>query len=245
MNLTVVIPTIGRSSLEHAVTSALALDETKQVLIVTDTTVKLKPTFKDRVKIICIDQADACSKRNAGLLATKTELVLFLDDDDALCMSNNLSAFQYYIDNPYCIGLVFDAYSINKSGKRLIKKKPGTIGQSDLIFRNVVGTTSSVVLKTRYLQDNKIQFDSRNSCRQDFDLWIRILNEKTKYLFSTSETGLLYNDTPQSGRISKQKLLPKLKSLFLQYLRHVRLNRLLVFTLVNHSRYLFSSIFRQ
>ena len=108
MNLTVVIPTIGRSSLKNAVTSALALDETKQVLIITDTTVKLKTIFKERVKIICIDQADACSKRNAGLLATQTELILFLDDDDELCISNSLSAFQYYIDNPYCIGLVFD-----------------------------------------------------------------------------------------------------------------------------------------
>ena len=244
MNLTVVIPTIGRSSLKNAVTSALALDETKQVLIITDTTVKLKTIFKERVKIICIDQADACSKRNAGLLATQTELILFLDDDDELCISNSLSAFQYYIDNPYCIGLVFDAYAINKSGKRLIKKKPGAIGQSDLIFRNVIGTTSSVVLKAHYLQDNKIYFDNRNLCRQDFDLWIRILNEKTKYFFSTSETGLLYNDIHQSGRISKQKLLPKLKSLFRQYLRHIKLNSVLVFTIVNHSRYLFSSIFR-
>lgn len=245
MNLTVVIPTIGRGSLENAVTSALSVYETKQVLIVADKTVDLRPISNKRVKSICTEQTDACSKRNAGLLETETELVLFLDDDDELCISSNLMDFEDEIKNPSCRGLVFDTYSLNKSGKRLIKKKPGIITQSDLIFRNVVGTTSSVILKTQFLKDYKLYFDSRNLCRQDFDLWIRLLNEKKSHLFSTSKAGLLYNDQPKSGRISKQHSLIKCKSLLQQYLRHIRLNKLLFLTLINHSRYLVSPIFRR
>ena len=74
MNLTVVIPTIGRDSLENAINSALAVNETKQVIIVTDTTVKLKAIKKRCVKTICINQTDRSQQAKCGTISNQNRV---------------------------------------------------------------------------------------------------------------------------------------------------------------------------
>jgi glycosyltransferase involved in cell wall biosynthesis len=241
MKLTVVIPTIGRRSLIKAVNSALNVEEIQKIFIVKDRDAKVQKFENNKVEIITIDNKDACSKRNAGLKLVKTEYVLFLDDDDELCFEN-FSEFYDLLCKPKCAGIFFDAKIMCEGRERVINKKSGMIKQSDLIFRNVVGTTSSVILKVIILQNNKVHFDSRNLCRQDYDLWIRLLNIDSLYLQSTSKLGLVYNNDLHIDRVSKQKFKIKLISLIYQYLRHLRMNGLLTLTIFNHMRYLLSSI---
>jgi glycosyltransferase involved in cell wall biosynthesis len=78
-DVTVVIPTLGRSPfLREAVESALA-DDPAEVLVVSDGAGDLAVSG---ARVLPIEHAGRSAARNRGVDAARTELVAFLDDDD-------------------------------------------------------------------------------------------------------------------------------------------------------------------
>ena len=242
MSITVVIPTMGRSTLMRAIASALKVDGVRNVIVVTDK--YFKPSIESydaRIKFDSISLTDACSKRNHGLRLTVTQYVIFLDDDDELCLEN-IADFSSILQDDNCAGLVYNAKLVRENSTRIIRKAQDKITWNSILFKNVIGTTSSVVLSTKVLAENNIWFDPENTCRQDFDLWLRILSVQSKYFYGTGTVGLIYHDSADVDRISKQKIYLKIKSLLLQYYRHCEIKKIYVLTIINQLRYLISSL---
>ena len=244
MRLTVVIPTINRKTLNSAILSALNIKMTENIIVVSHSELSgSQPSCGIPIQNIVIKDTDACSKRNAGFEAVRSEYVLFLDDDDQIC-NFDIEKYVDVLADPNCAGLIFDVRIKTLSKSKVVRKKQGKIFARDLLLRNVVGTTSSVLLKTCQLEENDIRFDKRNICRQDFDMWIQILNRKGRYFFSTGVIGLEYLETDDPTRISKQKTSKKLISLIFLYIRHLKLSKLYIFTIFNHARYLLSQVLK-
>jgi len=244
LKLTVVIPTINRKTLSASILSTLNLRITESIIVVSNTELSGSlPDCRIPIQNITIQETDACSKRNAGLGSVKSEYVLFLDDDDQIC-SVDVEKYINILRQPDCIGLVFDARIKTFSSSRVTQKKRGKIFAKHLLLKNAVGTTSSVLLKACVLKDANLRFDERNICRQDFDMWIRILSRKGSYLYSTGEIGLEYLETDDPQRISRQKVSKKMKSLIRQYLRHIKMKKLYAFTFFNHSRYILAQLLK-
>ena len=244
MKLSVVIPTIGRCSLVRSVESVLTISDLCEVIIVTHNQRQIFELVKDsRVKVIEIKEKDACSKRNAGLFIAKGDLILFLDDDDALTLTDEeYKLTSSILEDGHFTGAVFDTCVLQSEKQRIVRKGNGPIRLNDIILKNIIGTTSSVLLNRNLLLEQGILFDSRNLCRQDFDFWIRLLLKKSCSLYLTGIIGLKYDDTNIVDRLSKQKFNKKFQSLIKLYLRHITIKPILVFTIFNHIRYVTSSI---
>lgn len=85
-NVTIVIPSIGRSSIDGALRSLLSQTIPNwRALVIYDGS-DANPTIKDsRIEVVHIDKTgSAGATRNAALQWIKTEWIAFLDDDDAL-----------------------------------------------------------------------------------------------------------------------------------------------------------------
>ena len=238
MDLTVVIPTINRSSLKRAIDSTKGISKHLRVIVVGDSIngVDIK---NENITVKLSNSTDSCSKRNLGLSISQTDFIIFLDDDDELNADvlKSINLREYINEN--CVGLVFNTILKKDGVQRQITKKRGEIRLKDILIRNCVGTTSSVILNRHFLKSEKIEFDARNLCRQDFDLWVAILNEG-KYFEGIGQNGLIYWDQDKQDRISKQSNLKKLVSIMKMYYRHVKMNPLLIISIFNHVRYFVS-----
>jgi glycosyltransferase involved in cell wall biosynthesis len=88
MFCSIIIPTIGRSTLERAVMSVLEQEFSQdefQVVVVNDSTKSLAPADwqkSDLVQVIDTQKRERSHARNAGAAVAKGDYLVFLDDDD-------------------------------------------------------------------------------------------------------------------------------------------------------------------
>jgi glycosyltransferase involved in cell wall biosynthesis len=126
MFCSIIIPTIGRPSLEKTLKSAV--DQTIssnnfEIIVVNDSGTPLKNTNWDtqvQSQIINTNKHERSIARNTGAAVARGKYLLFLDDDDSL-YPNALQNFQQLIDTTEAAWLYGSTQVVNRSGQPLLK----------------------------------------------------------------------------------------------------------------------------
>jgi glycosyltransferase involved in cell wall biosynthesis len=179
ISVSVVIPSIGRVSLNGAIDSALAQTyPLKEVIVVLNgqedfqTLIDSFPS-DNRLKIMQLKNTGVSAARNAGINATTSEFVAFLDDDDfwypnkiEIQLSNDLSQ---HFDILSCRAK-FEGRSDKIKPKYLLENQDLLLkiyGQKPPTSRNYGIPTPSAIVRTQLAR--KFPFDEKLSERED--LW--------------------------------------------------------------------------
>src|SRR5262249_6391373 len=112
-----------------------------------------------------------------GIRSTESPLIAFLDDDDEWLPEKielQLKALDTSRDNVGCVYTGFDRYDKDLANKISVKvpQYRGDL-RSALLLGNMVGTTSTVLLRRSYL-DQAGLFDEELRSMQDYDMWLRL-----------------------------------------------------------------------
>lgn len=181
--VSVVIPTHNRSELiKNAVNSVLNQTYKNIELIIVDdastdkTEEIVKSLDQSKIKYIKNEEAKGGNyARNLGISSSKGKYVAFLDDDDEW-MPEKVADQVALFEEDQSIGLVYTGAEIiytSKNYKYIRQPKHRGDLSKEILMRNYIGTTSSVMVK-RSLLEEVGGFDNDMPALQDYDLWIRI-----------------------------------------------------------------------
>lgn len=182
--VSVIIPTCDRAHLlERAVESVLGQSFGDYEVIVVDDhsmddTLGVVGRLRDK-RVRCIARSQrggGAAARNTGIEAVSGEYVAFLDDDDAWHASKLQRQVDVMQSRPE-VGLVYTgAVHIHQHNHRIYKtvipRHRGRIFQS-LLEGNVIGTTSSIMVRRQALEEVGGFDETFPSC-QDWDLYLRL-----------------------------------------------------------------------
>ncbi len=209
---TVVIPTYNRAKLlKEAIQSVCNQTFTNfEVIVVddhsTDNTKVVVNSFQDtRIKYVLNDlSTGGAGTRNAGIFRSCGKWVAFLDDDD-VWLKEKLELQHKKIQ--VCddmVGLIYcgrASYDFEKKQEILlyVPQKRGWI-QNDLLYKNYIGTYSTVVIKADLLK-KLYGLDERFMGMQDMELYVRIagiakvefLKEKLVHVRQSNNDKISYN----------------------------------------------------
>ncbi len=182
---TVVIPTYNRAELlKEAIRSVLAQTFKDFELIIvddhsTDHTKDSVALFDDeRIKYMVNDRnKGGAGARNAGIFKAKGEWVAFLDADDVWLPQKLDLLYTKIHEVDHATGFIYTGYATYDFDKEqettlYIPEKEGWI-QSDLLYRNDIGTFSAVAIRSNVLKSVG-GCDERFCCFHDGDLYVRI-----------------------------------------------------------------------
>lgn len=232
MNVSVIITTFNRPlSLKRAVASVL--NQTvlpAEIIIVNDgDELKIEEPYllHPLIKVVQNERNYGANfSRNRGAALSRGDILMFLDDDDdwlPFKISNQVSVFEKDSE----LGLVYSNRNVVNEDRQLIRRitayKSGML-YPEILFTNIIGTTSSVAVKKEIF--NEVGgFDQQLEARQDFDLWIRICERCTVGLDkSYSVNYAVASDT--SGQISGSGPKKKRSVEYILKKYHDRIDRL-------------------
>jgi len=115
----------------------------------------------------------AAKARNLGAEYATGEVLMFLDDDDKWRENKVKYQLELFSQN---VGLVYSGrIVVDESDNELYKIDGGDTGDlsSEILIRNVIGTTSSPAMLTRLFEEVG-GFDEEMPGLQDWELWIRM-----------------------------------------------------------------------
>lgn len=195
--VSVVIPTHNRTvQLKRAVESVLSQDHDRIELIVVDdnapasterretqallSSIQNTANYGKSVHYLPQPQTEgAAAARNRGAAVSNGQYIAFLDDDDIWAPEKTREQLEVFRSSPVQLGLVYTGLRVVDGSGAFLKYRParyrGDI-RAKLALRNVVGTTSSVLLPLAVFQEVG-GFDPLFPARQDLDLWFRVAEE--------------------------------------------------------------------
>lgn len=206
--VSVIIPTFNRANLLIlAIQSVLNQTiEDFELIVVDDAS-----TDDTQQKVACIDDLriqyivhqknlGACGTRNTGLSIAQGQYIAFLDSDDEWLpnkLEKQLSLFKCVPDD---VGVIYSWLQvINAQGKSVRMRKPDIRGDVEdyLIYKNLIGTPSTVMIKKKCIEPD-LQFDTKLRCCEDWDMWLQI---SKNYRFEVIPEPLtLYRDHDDDNR---------------------------------------------
>jgi hypothetical protein len=138
----VIIPTIGRSTLERAAESVLSQDLSRagfEVIVVNDSGAPLLPAPWHRlenVRVIDTYRRERSFARNSGAAIARGEYLAFLDDDDWLLPGALDAFYDLATENPQALWLHGGIRVVTEAGETLAEINTGLSGNC---FAQVVG----------------------------------------------------------------------------------------------------------
>lgn len=234
--VSVIIPTYNRAQLVgHAVRSVLAQTYQDFELIViddasTDNTQELVASFKEpRIRYIRHSQNGGVSAaRNTGIEASRGEYIAFLDSDDKWLPEKLEKQVQLFRESDSKVGVIYTWQCfINDNNERTRTLDPKYSGfiLDDLLYANVLGTTSTFMVRRECLHKVK-GFDSDMPVYgEDWDLWIR-LAQQYKFDF-VPEVLVHYRDCNEVDRLTKnsKEVVDGCLAILKRYHKDVRVDR--------------------
>lgn len=129
-----------------------------------------------RVKYISYSPARGGNyARNRGIEAAEGEYIAFLDDDDEW-LPIKVERQVAMMEENHEIGLVYTGINciyVNEGISYIFKPTSKGDLSKKILFQNCIGSTSSVMLRRSLCR--ACRFDENLQARQDFDLWINVL----------------------------------------------------------------------
>jgi glycosyltransferase involved in cell wall biosynthesis len=212
VNTSVIIPTYNRA---HILSKTLesVLNQTiddYEIIIVddcsTDNTVEFMNNFNNhKIKFIRHQkQEGGGAARNTGVQHSSGRYLAFLDSDDIWYPTKLEKQLNKFKNSSKDTGLIYTWLAYYEDDNFSFYKKSNFKGKiyKNLLIKNVVGTTSSVITK-RHIFDSVQGFDVNLPAKQDQDLWIRIA-KKYKIDF-IPEVLVRVNQLKSSERITNNK----------------------------------------
>ena len=206
--VSVIIPTFNRANLLiPAIQSVLnqTLEDFELIVVddasTDDTQQKITGIDDPRVRYILQEKnLGECGTRNTGLGAVQGQYIAFLDSDDEWLpnkLEKQLNVFQSAPDE---VGVVYSWLQVmNDQGKIVRMRKPDINGdvKDYLIYKNLIGTPSTVMIKKECIESD-LQFDTNLRCCGDWDMWLQI---SESYQFEVVPEPLaLYRDHDEDER---------------------------------------------
>ena len=180
--VTVIIPTYNRASLlPGAVESAKQAGSDLEIVIVDDASTDNTAEVCERLSGVRYLRSSRnqglAAARNAGIVASESELVAFLDDDDLRLpgsLDTQLRALEASPAAAFCYGRLFAANSSRPlpTGDVIPKRCPTGDIFWDLLEQNFVSPVT-VVARKQVLIDCRL-FNAELRQVEDWDLWLRI-----------------------------------------------------------------------
>ena len=174
-DVTVVIPTLGRSPfLRDAVESARA-DGPAEVLVVSD---GAGDVAVEGARVLRIEHAGRSAARNRGVEEARTELIAFLDDDDLVLPGRFARQAEAVGDAPLAFGRV---EVVDGEGRprtdwnSLLERRfpDGDVGAAELLFRQTpIYTSATIVRREAFLDAGG--YDPALDAYEDLDLYLRL-----------------------------------------------------------------------
>jgi glycosyltransferase involved in cell wall biosynthesis len=179
LTVTAVIPAYNSAkTLPRAIESAIRQSVKPRVIVVddgsTDDTPEVLKSYGTHITVIRQANQGAGAARAAGTRAAKSDLVAYLDADDAW-HPNKLEKQLTVFSDPD-IGLSSTAGQwIDENGSIIRVSKPSAYGHMtrELLFRNVI-VTSSVVVRKSAIEQLKPIFKPELFPVEDWEAWIRL-----------------------------------------------------------------------
>ena len=181
--VSVIIPTYNRA---HLVGRAIrsVLNQTYQdfeIIVVddgsTDNTEEVVKSFNDpRIRYIRHEKnRGGSAARNTGIRAARGEYIAFLDSDDEWLPEKLAKQLPVFEKDSTCGAVYTDLlYMLPDGSVKLCQNyRPEGWILKKLLSSNVVGTTSSVIVRRECFEKIGLFDESLPSC-QDWDMWIRI-----------------------------------------------------------------------
>jgi hypothetical protein len=182
IQLSVVIPTVGRETLRRAVRSAIAsaaaANLTTEVIIVDDRPSQRRPIvsegLKGRFRVFRSGGRGLAIARNAGWRAARGELVAFLDDDDVVCPHHFHRAHTTLRSVSAARGCFSAVQVVLTAGRGNIQGSYLGFGwpPSTLAISNSIIPSSVVVRRV----GTPIFFDPTLRVQEDWDAWLRLMS---------------------------------------------------------------------
>lgn len=207
--VSIYIPTRNRARLlARAVDSVLMQRHQNIELIIVDdgstdsTGEYLKKISEKHPNVVIIKNKDAIgapASRNKAIFVASGSFITGLDDDDFLESAHIEKCLKGYAEDYSCI-FVRPLY-LNDLIFQPIATLTGNIGPHDIIFFNTIG--NQVFTKTKKLKEIG-GFDTEMPAAQDYETWIRLLNEfgPAKRIYAKT---YIIDDSHSFKRISSSK----------------------------------------
>lgn len=200
LSVSVIIPTVGRVDfLTRSIESVLNQTVPPQeIFVVNDSDSELDLTvYGESIRILNTGgYLGGGAARNHGVAHSSSDIVMFLDDDDAWKpekIEKQLECFSFDCN----VRIVFSGRDVVRDEnlslvKRTIFPIKKSLFFSDLCHQNYIGSTSSVAI---YRKDWQLAggFDKNLKCYQDYDLWMSILCiDKSAIALFDGEVNVIY-----------------------------------------------------
>lgn len=208
--ISIIIPTINREKkLNIAINSIFNQNINDYEIIIVNDGGSYLDFKSEKIKCINLPKKQGRARaRNIGLKNASGKFICFLDDDDILYPNHFETLYNFLKENTSYFGAYTSSHiCINNNVQEFLSKK---YDYDSLLVKGYIP-----ILSVMYRNIEEIYFDETLEYNEDWDFWIRLLNDKN-FFYIDKITNLFYhnktNDDYKKFYITRFEIYKKYKS---------------------------------